>query len=759
MCPVRLQIGLLARPLASGLALFACGAFPAANAAGQGGELATLEEIVVTAQKRAERLQDVPIAITAFSAESLQTLGVANIQSLTGLAPGLQIKTNDAASNPKIFIRGVGMNDFNPNVAGAVGIYVDGVYVGSPIAQLGSWFDLERIEVLRGPQGTLYGRNTTGGAINVITKRPTDTFASDVSVEYGRFHAANVTAAVGGPIAQDKLAFRAAAQFVEDDGTTFNRYTGDGVNDASRWGGRLSLLYTPVETLEVLAQVHGGRNEGGARQTQSRPLVAQTPQAAGPDGLCAPAYYDSGACTNVLGYADTDRNPHAGSYNLQERDEVRLFGASVQVSWDLGNASLVSISAYDRARRNALEDTDASPNQLLETSYIAEQDQFSQEVRLQSDQAGALQWVAGLYYLRDRLETNSEIDVLRELRPLFVTPENPTGVDIPSSVVLVGYPYTQDSDSYAAFGQLDYDLTDRLTATAGLRWSEDRKDFDYVSNAEGGSIVLFEAHESKSFSSLSGRLGLQYKLSADAQLYVNYDRGFKSGGFFGGYTGDPADLEPFRDEQVDAYEIGAKTELFGRQVRWNTAAFFYDYQDLQVFTLVERNGVTVQALDNASNARIYGAESEITLSPLDHLDVSLGVSVLRASYQDYRSFGEDLSGNRLPSAPKLGFNAALNYEYPIAEAGSLVANVSGNYRSKVYLETRNIERLTQPGYWLLDAQLGWKSETGRFSAGLWGRNLFDRDYVVDVSNLEAFGFDALSFGAPRTYGVYFRFSY
>jgi iron complex outermembrane receptor protein len=246
-----------------------------------------IAEIVVTAQKRAENLQDVPVSVTALTSDTLAARGVNNVLALNNMAPGLRISANDAAANPKIYIRGVGLSDFNPNASSGVGVYVDGVYIGSPLAQMAGFFDLAQVEVLRGPQGTLYGRNTNGGAINITTKRPTQTFSVDTSMEYGSFNAITGEAAVGGPLIADKLAFRAAAQVVKDDGYTFNRATGNDVNAADHWAGRLSLLYTPTDDFEMLTQVSRYVNRGDAIQPQHRALFPATAAATGPTA-CAP---------------------------------------------------------------------------------------------------------------------------------------------------------------------------------------------------------------------------------------------------------------------------------------------------------------------------------------------------------------------------------------------------------------------------------------------------------------------------------------
>jgi iron complex outermembrane receptor protein len=321
-----------------------------------------------------------------------------------------------------------------------------------------------------------------------------------------------------------------------------------------------------------------------------------------------------------------------------------------------------------------------------------------------------------------------------------------------------GYPYEQTTESWAAFGQIDYDLTPKLTGTLGLRYSHDSKDFDYTSNAEFGAITLFSLSDSKDFSSVSGRLGLQYQLSDDANLYVSYNRGYKSGGFFGGQTADPAALAPYDDEKVDAYEVGAKTQWLDRRVRANLSAFYYDYQDLQVYTLVLQGLITVQSFTNASNARIFGTEFELTATPVEGLDLSLFGSWLDATYRDFQSDGDDYSGNRLPNAPRSSFTAAARYEWA-AFGGHLAAQVDATYRSKVYYDTRNVERLSDRERTFVNARLGWTTAGGNFEFGVWGRNLFDETNISDIIPIEGLGFDLFSMGPPRTAGVYARYNY
>lgn len=721
-------------------------------------EQAVLEEIVVTAQKRQQNMQDVPVSVTALSGAALLDQGVRDVQDLGKLAPGLMIQSTDASANPKIFIRGVGLSDFNANAAGAVGIYVDGAYVASPLAQTGQFFDLAQVEVLKGPQGTLYGRNTTGGTINVTTRRPDFTVGGEGRIDYGRYNAITAQAATNAPLVEDKAAMRIAGIWERDDGRTLNRVTRRHVNDTDRWAGRGSLLLTPSDGFEALLQVHGGRNRGDSIHAQSRPLLPGIPAAAGPDGLCASGLYASGGCTDALGYADTDGDPYKGDYNLAGKDRVDLIGATLNLRWDLSGVTLYSITAWDHAKRNDVEDTDASPGRLIETTYLAKQRDFSQELRLEAAPTDKVKAVAGLYYLHDYLDTDSQYDVLRDLRPLFTTPDNPTGLSVENNVAMVGFPYRQTTDGYAAFGQVDFSATERLTLTAGLRYSKDKKGFHYASTVEQ-AVELFDLSADKSFDSVSGRLAAALTLSDDAMAYTSYNRGYKSGGFFGGYTRDPADLEPYDDETVDAFEVGTKTEWLNRRLRLNLSGFYYDYQDLQVFQLIERDGLTVQTFDNAASARILGLEFEMTALPVAGLELGLSGSLIDAEYKDFVSRGEDLNGNRLPSTPRWSLTGTVSHSQRLDGIGEIGLTANLSYRSRVYFDSRNLERLSQSGYWLADITLGWTSDDGAIGAGITVANLFDKDYVVDINNLESFGMDAVNYGRPRRIGGYFRWQY
>ncbi|HEV7690622.1 MAG TPA: TonB-dependent receptor [Hyphomonadaceae bacterium] len=715
--------------------------------------------IIVTAQKRSQDIQDVPVAVTAITGEALQSRGVSDVLDLNSLAPGLQVKTDDNAANPKIFIRGIGLNDFNPNTASAVAIYADGVYIGSPLAQMGQFFDLERVEVLRGPQGTLYGRNTTGGAINVISRKPGKEFEADAYAERASFNGVTLEAGVGGPLPDETIAYRLSGTYSNNDGYTLNRLTGNRGNDTDRLSTRFQVAWTPSDSFNALFQLRYGRSNDGSIWAYNRSLFPQTAAATGPDGvLCAPAFYTSGDCTDAGGYANTSTNLYQGDYHLEGKDQVETYGASSTLTWDLGGMSLISVTGFDHANRDDIEDTDAGPTDILNARYLANQWAASQELRLQSDGDTNLNWVVGLYLAHDKLDTNSHYDVFR-----VANTGNPA-IDQPQGIGVFGWPYTQETDSYAVFGQADYKFTDRLTGTIGLRYSADEKDFQYAStyasNVGDPTSDIFTVDDSKKFDSVSGKIGLQYEVNTDVNAYASYNRGYKSGGFFGGQTTDPAAVAPYDDELVDAYEVGLKSQLFGKMLTANVAAFYYDYKDLQVYTLIVDpvTQLTVQNFTNASNAEVSGLEVELASSPIDGLDLSLGASFLDASYKDFNSAGDDYSGNTLPNAPEVSLNGTALYEFPLF-SGNASAQAEVTYRTKVYYDTRNVERLSDGDRTFVNLRFGWSPSSENWEFGVFGRNVFNETNIGDIIPIEGLGFDLFSMGPRPTFGAFLRYHY
>lgn len=734
----------------------------------------SLEEIVVTAQRRAENVQEVPIAITALTSDALAEHHVTSVMDLAGLAPGLDIRRSDNSAIPKIFMRGVGLNDFNPTTASAVAIYEDGVYISSPLSQMAQFFDLERVEVLRGPQGTLYGRNTTGGAINLITRAPGNAFSADSEVRAGNFSSLVVEGGIGGPIVKDVLSARLAVNYEGDSGYVRNRLTGQRGDDAGNWTARLTLKFTPGDLFNGTLMVHYGENHGASIWGHSRQLLPAGPQYADPStGFCAQAYFYTSNCTDVLGYFNPSPDLYSGDFLFKGRDVVKSFGSALTLQWNLPGLTLVSTTGFFHTQRNDREETDYSPDQLINSLYLQKNQSVSEEIRLLNSDSGPAKWVAGLYAAHDYISNNSWYDILRPLRS--AANPDPNGCFLAFGICLFNWPNSQTTNSYAAFGQYDYKITRALTGTVGLRYSTDHKSFEYTSCADFCSIVLIPTvTASKSFNSVTGRLGVEYALTPDFNLYATYNRGVKSGGFFDGQTASPGDLTPYSDEKLNAYELGAKTDWLDHRLRANVAAFWYDYRDLQAYTFVVRNNVTAQTLKNASNARIYGADAELAATPVQHLELTLSAEALHARYIEFITVANPIpqcvgvtvpttpqcgnySGNTLPAAPSFSVSTSVRYELPPSVwGGHFSVYLDERTRTKIYYETRNVPRLSDPTRTWVNAEVGWRSAAGRFELGFWGRNIFNETNIIEIDPIEGLGEDEFTMGKPRTYGIYLR---
>lgn len=711
-----------------------------------------IDEIVVTAQRRSQNVQDVPIAITAVTGETLREAGVRDPRDLILLVPSLSMQAGTAASTTSLFIRGVGIGDFNSNTTGAVGVYVDDVFIGANAGKLFNIFDSDGIEVLKGPQGTLYGRNTTAGAIRFSSAKPTDTFSGNISALYGRFDELRIEGGVGGPIAGDVLKVRVSGLYHRNDGTTFNRVTGNRVNDLDMWAGRVILDFTPNADTLVRVTAHGGRNSGGARQFQHR--------GQGVDFLGNPALLPDGTPTDGFGYADTDGNPYAGDYDVEGKERINVFGASLLGQLTFGGVQLTSISAYEQVNRSTLEDTDASPNQVINAYYEDRPRQFSQELRLQSVGENTFNWIVGGFYFHDKLATDSAFDLLRGLRD----PTAPLGgFDPVTSLGLLRYPYTQKTDSYALFGQGHYKLTNSLTATLGLRYSHDRIDMNFASLFDAlGTVVprkaysdvivpLVNFNQRQSFDDLSWRVALNYKFD-DTLIYGSYSKGYNSGGFAGGASTDAAQLVPFNSEKLYAYEIGVKTDLFDRHLRFNASAFHYDYRDLQVFIFDLSGPVPVQRKLNAGNASIWGLEAEITAKPVRNFELFGAFTVMDSEYKTFTALGgASFAGNRLVNAPNFSGVAGMRLTVPFDNGSEIRANVDATYTSSIFLYPDNSALTKVGGYGLVNARLAWSAPEGKYEVALWAKNITKTEYVTGIFPIITQ--DQVNFNEPRTFGI------
>jgi len=700
-----------------------------------------LGEIVVTAQRRSQNIQDVPISIAAISGEALTEVGIRDPRDLSILVPGLSSQAGTSATTTSLFLRGVGIGDFNSNTTGAVGVYVDDVFLGANAGKLFNVFDSDGIEVLKGPQGTLYGRNTTAGAIRFSSRKPTDEFSANAALSYGRFNEVQVEGGVGGPIVTDLLKMRVAGTYLRRDGWLLNRVTGNKLNDLDMWAGRAIVDLTPSEDVLIRAIVHGGQNRGGARQFQHR--------GQGVDFAGNPNFAD-GVPLDGLGYADTDGDLNAGDYDIEGQERVNVFGASLTASINFSGVTLTSISAYEQVRRSTVEDTDASPNNVLTATYIDRPQQYSQELRLQSRDGGAVNWIVGGYYFHDKLVTESAFDILR----VFRDPNDLLGTFDPvNSIGNFAYPYTQKTESWAAFAQADVKLSDRLTLTGGLRYSADSIDFDFHSFFDDVIVVpVLDFEGSKTFKDLSWRAALSFQATDDLLFYASSSKGYNSGGFAGGSSSDPAQLQPFRSEKLYAYEAGFKSDLLDRTLRFNAAAFYYDYRDLQVFVFDTSGVLPVQRKLNAGNAELYGLEIELQAQPSRTFNAFVNASLLHARYKDFTALAaDDYSGNKLVNAPEYAISAGFSLTQPLPGDSALKLRVDGSLQSETFLTPDNVRANRVKPYGIANARLSWLSADENLEVALWAKNITGTRYVTYVSPVVTM--DQLNYNDPATYGV------
>ena len=728
-------------------------------------------DIVVTAQRREQNLQDVPVAVTAFAGDALADLGIQSSSDIAGVVPNLEIGLPGGAGNqPLIYIRGVGLSDTNRNNSGPNGVYMDEVYISSPSAQTFQLFDLERVEVLKGPQGTLYGRNATGGAINFIAAKPSRDFQAEASLSYGSFDTITGEAAIGGPIS-DSVRFRIAGTGTHANGYIHNLLTGRRENGQGSFALRGQLAVDVTDNFDALVNVHGGRVD--VRSPQFRSLGLLDPDT-GFTTPCAADAIMANRCGNVLGYVSPE-GFYDGNYDRSDRLKSKNWGTAVRLNWDLGDVTLTSISAYDFDDKLHQEDSDASPAALLHLTYGVRSKTVTQELRL-SGSTGSVTWVAGGYYLHEVLKQDQTGDLFGALRAL-----TPGGGADTSGATTGGAPVLfsrtlnrQTTEAASIFGQVEIALTPKLRATAGGRYNYERKHFLAATQLEdavidgfaipGGILPLYAFDNRKSFENVSFKIGLDYDITDDVMAYASVSTGFKSGGFNGGFLSfDPAEAEvqaqPFEEETLTAYEIGLKSTLFDRRLRFNAAAFYYDYKDLQLYTLINTGAIPLTLLDNAANATIYGAEFEMIAKPADRFDVTLNLGLLDTEIKDFTSAGTDFSGNRLALSPTVTFSGIANYEIPLSDTLALAVQPSASYRSSQFFSADNSPLLEQKGYWLVGGRITLKSEDDRWEVAVFGRNLTRKKYINYAVDLSDFGFIEQFRGEPRMFGVEARFKY
>lgn len=693
-------------------------------------QTAPLEEVVVTAQKRAGNLQDTPIAISAVTGDAIEKLNIDDIGAIAAANPSLVY--SEAGGEAQLYIRGIGSNIFNIGADQSVATHIDGVYTGRANMGLTQFLDIDRVEILRGPQGTLYGRNATGGAINIISRAPTDEFEGYVSGLVGSFDRIDVRGAVSGPISEN-LSGRLAVRRLKDDGYTedLDPQGGDKVDDNDLAALRGSLRWKSDALTATLIAEYSEFENGN---TSIFPI-------------------DNTGLAESLG-AKPNRDIHKTYNNTPSFHEWETGGVTGILDWAVTDTTNLNLTVgYRDWDSDFLFNTDGTEIEITRTTLSYESEQLSAELRL-SGESGWGRWLVGAYWFDE-----DKYGALGLVRSGFTPP----AVLVPRSFI---FRANGTGEATALFGQVDFKLADTWTLSAGLRYSDEKKgDFLRQSTLlpDNELLGLFTPNPipdatpastrrvSRSWDAWTPRVGLEFRPSDDRLFYLTYSEGFKSGGFNDLSVVNP----PFDPELVDSIEVGAKTEWLGGRLRANASAFYYDYTDLQVSVFASVGSITTTFTTNAAEATVQGLELDLVAKVTDSLDIAASLAVLDATYDrfvtpygsctaanvalDARCAGRvglprliDAAGNRLNNAPEFKGSVSATYRFDLSGGGSISLQGAAHHQGRVYFVPANTTVMSQSSYTLVDARIGYENESGDLAVGAFVKNLADEDYFHNI---------------------------
>ena len=726
-----------------------------------------LEEVVVTAQKREQSIQDVSFSITAYSGELIKDLGIRRPRDIAAFTPGLQMNASSVVESDPIFtMRGIGMNDVQSNQNPSVTPYLDGVALASHVMLGFQIFDMERVEVLKGPQGTLYGRNTTGGAIKFISNKPSQEFDLQGRLNLGELDRIEFEGAIGGGLT-DTLAGRLAVGINQRDGWQTLRLGpthGVGVDnkngEVDRKSLRASLSWEPNEQFDgLLVFEYGADNSETLAFEHAGNLFAD-----GSPGLCSFGNSNIGIrneveCASFAQPRDANGGVATGpQQTVQDQDGPRTVGASfafgneidadswgisTTLNYHLDRMTLTSVTGYRDFDREMGTDQGGSPFVISDNLRQAQIESTTQELRLASDESwGALKWVIGLYYGADDYFDYVDFNFR----------------DHTAFSGLLNVAFTQESETKALFGQVEWGFAEQWRLIGGMRYTDETRELNYGGSIIGSGPTPVAAFSDKhNTNQLSARLGVDYILSDDVLLYASVNRGFKGGGFPTAIAFDTNDLLPYEEEVLWAYETGFKATLADGRVRFNSALYFYDWQDFQARTAVDRDGIRVIVLDNAGDAETLGLESDLTWVPTDELSFQLGFN-----WMDAEIVSGNYDGQEPAHTPKISFNALARYDSSTAIFAGFrpFAQVDVNYTDDVQFILANHLGATEDAYTLVNLRFGIKSEDNRWELAGWIQNATDKLYRSEVFGPGS-GFlpGRIHYGAPRLYGVSIGYSH
>lgn len=735
------------------------------DAAGDG-----LQEVVVTAAKRAESLQSVPISVTAIGSATLGELKMDTPAAIAELTPGLHLNSINGGAIPVFALRGVSMFDYSFNQSSPIASYFDEVYKGGFVLQGVEMFDLDRVEVLSGPQGTLYGKNATGGAINFYSKKPTFDTEGYMKVGIGNFNRREIEGAVQTPIVKDVLTFRLAMTYSKADGWTQNLAPGQpDMGSLDQWAARLSILFTPSETVDMLLRF------AHSQQTPVNEGILPVP---GPLGIGNGVY-------NLFHASDPTHNPYTDYFrtglNNNQIDYVgatnhfqQTDDASLTAHWRFTPGyELTSITSFNSGQLNLPDPSDGAPIEVFRISYFARTRQFTQDMRIASTGTGPFGFIGGLYYQHEVVYNTQEIKLYNNIDV------NGDGVidyqDCLASGGLYACDYwnqfDQKRDSWAAYTDTSYALNPQWKLRLGLRYNHDNGGLrNFIAQMRGpdqvplanlipgdpNNIDATLAHDLHN-TATTGRLGIDYTPTSSALLYASFSRGYRSGAFAAQAFFLPEEATIVKPETLDAIELGFKTRWLGDRLQVNGAAFHYDYKNQQI---IDFDPITAaQPLVNLRDAKIRGVEVSLEARPLHTLTINASASWLDARLTDATLRGLSVNGNLLPNAPKASGSLGVDWQYAQTHAALLSVHLDESYQSYQYFEPFNEPQLRQGGYGTLNGRLKIATADDRWDAGLWARNLTNKFYLVAALDLSGFGYQYTRRAPPRMFGVDVRYRF
>jgi iron complex outermembrane receptor protein len=747
---------------------------------------AELEEIIVTARKRDEPLQKTPVSITVFTAEQLEKPGFDDLSDVTRFAPNVIFDrgtgNTGGSFNSQLFIRGVGQTDFLFSSDPGVGIYVDEVYLPRVVGSIMDMIDIEQMEVLRGPQGTLYGKNTIGGALSITSQRPGNEFGGVASVTTGSRNRVDGKASIDVPFIHDVLNGRLTVSSRNQDGYVKRvNQPGRATGNVNSDGVRGLLHFTPGGGWDALLEGDYNRRREEAIANELLDVRTSDPVLQLWNFLVAPTYgpgsvYDGRFVTH-------GRDSQATGPSLSNLD---MWGVSLNISKEVSDAvKLKAISAYRTEKAEFGQDQDHSPYRYLETVNHNKHYAVSQELQINGKNFhDRLDWVGGLFYMHENASDQFNVvlggglfDALEKLPgpilPLVggVSCPPPPGVFAPCAGG-AGNPFNVsldfdltifdhiDIDSYAAYAQGTYKLTDKLSATAGGRYTEERKKFTTMLVRNASRVITVPEHSvSNSWDAFTPKLGFEYQWTSDLMSYISASRGFKSGGF-NGRAQSLAEIDSFNPEYVWSYEAGLKSEWLDKRFLVNLAAFYNNYTDIQLTSVRAVQGLIVVVTENAGQAHIKGLELEFALQPLSHILIRGGVGYTDAAFTELAPGATISLSDKLVKTPKWTGNLAGDLDIPVGAIGTVTVGGDVSYRSSYFNDPNNTPILAQASYSLIGAHVRFQPREKRWEVTAFGTNIGDKRYKSNgLQSYGSFGTADASFGPPAEWGVIARMKF